>query len=167
MTICLQILTQTRGHPQVKIHFIKEQQNSDFRKCSMFYVPDVIAWFDEMQAIVTVWQGILSEKPALSAAYSDKIKNKYRSCNEAIEMHVWRLSMALKKLWFGEIMSMLSTNNLVHGWHASVELWMHLRTCYALKKLSLSMVLCDPYTSLVLYSNLLHARSYNRLTMNQ
>ena len=45
---------QTRGHPQVKIHFIKEKQNSDFRKCSMFYVPDVIAWFDEMQAIVTV-----------------------------------------------------------------------------------------------------------------
>ena len=56
----------------------------------MFYVPDVIAWFDEMQAIVTVWQGILSEKPALSAAYSDKIKNKYRSCNEAIEMHVFQ-----------------------------------------------------------------------------
>ena len=64
----------------------------------MFYVPDVIAWFDEMQAIVTVWQGILSEKPALSAACSKKIKNKYRSCNEAIEMHVCRLSMAYKKL---------------------------------------------------------------------
>lgn len=55
-----------------------------------------MAWFDEMQAIVTVWQGILSEKPALSAACSDKIKNKYRSCNDGIEMHVRRLSMALK-----------------------------------------------------------------------
>ena len=32
------------------------------------YIPEVIAWLDEMQAIVTVWQGILSEKPALRAA---------------------------------------------------------------------------------------------------
>jgi hypothetical protein len=28
----------------------------------------VMAWLEEMQAIVTVWAGILSEKPAPSAA---------------------------------------------------------------------------------------------------
>ena len=32
------------------------------------YIPEVIAWLDEMQAIVTVWQGVLSEKPAPRAA---------------------------------------------------------------------------------------------------
>ncbi len=29
---------------------------------------DVIAWFEEMQAMVTVWAGVLSEKPAPSMA---------------------------------------------------------------------------------------------------
>lgn len=32
-------------------------------------IPVVIAWFEEMQAIVTVWAGVLSEKPAPKAAY--------------------------------------------------------------------------------------------------
>ncbi len=31
-------------------------------------IPEVIAWLEEMQAMVTVWAGILSEKPAPSAA---------------------------------------------------------------------------------------------------
>jgi len=32
-------------------------------------IPVVIAWFEEMQAMVTVWAGVLSEKPAPKAAY--------------------------------------------------------------------------------------------------
>lgn len=35
---------------------------------SISNIPDVIAWLEEMQAMVTVWAGILSEKPAPSAA---------------------------------------------------------------------------------------------------
>lgn len=42
------------------------------RTATSKYIPVVIAWFDEMQAMVTVWQGILSEKPALSAAWWQK-----------------------------------------------------------------------------------------------
>ena len=30
--------------------------------------PVVMAWLEEMQAMVTVWDGVLSEKPAPSAA---------------------------------------------------------------------------------------------------
>lgn len=32
-------------------------------------VPAVIAWFEEMHAMVTVWHGVLSEKPAPRAAW--------------------------------------------------------------------------------------------------
>lgn len=35
-------------------------------------IPVVIAWFEEMQAMVTVWAGVLSEKPAPKAAYEQK-----------------------------------------------------------------------------------------------
>lgn len=33
--------------------------------------PEVIAWLEEMQAMVTVWAGILSENPAPKAAWND------------------------------------------------------------------------------------------------
>ena len=36
-----------------------------------FIIPEVIAWFDEIHAIVTVWHGVLSEKPAPRAAYEE------------------------------------------------------------------------------------------------
>lgn len=35
-------------------------------------IPVVIAWFEEMQAMVTVWAGVLSEKPAPKAAYEQQ-----------------------------------------------------------------------------------------------
>lgn len=35
-------------------------------------IPVVIAWFEEMQAMVTVWAGVLSEKPAPNAAYEQQ-----------------------------------------------------------------------------------------------
>lgn len=35
-------------------------------------VPVVMAWLEEMHAIVTVWAGILSENPAPRAAYNKK-----------------------------------------------------------------------------------------------
>lgn len=44
---------------------VKSRSVRNFFCC---YIPEVIAWLDEMQAIVTVWQGVLSEKPALRAA---------------------------------------------------------------------------------------------------
>lgn len=37
-------------------------------------VPVVIAWLEEIHAIVTVWAGVLSENPAPSAAYQKTIK---------------------------------------------------------------------------------------------
>lgn len=32
-------------------------------------IPVVMAWLEEMQAMVTVWAGVLSEKPAPRAAF--------------------------------------------------------------------------------------------------
>lgn len=40
--------------------------------CSFLVIPEVIAWLEEMQAMVTVWAGILSEKPAPKAAWNHK-----------------------------------------------------------------------------------------------
>lgn len=40
--------------------------------CSQYVItnrPVVIAWFEDMQACVTVWAGTLSEKPAPRAAW--------------------------------------------------------------------------------------------------
>lgn len=42
-------------------------------------VPEVIAWFDEIQAMVTVWHGVLSEKPAPSAAWWPKTQYRHKS----------------------------------------------------------------------------------------
>lgn len=36
------------------------------------HIPVVMAWFEEMQAMVTVWAGVLSENPAPKAAYNNK-----------------------------------------------------------------------------------------------
>ncbi len=45
----------------------------------MFHeIPVLIAAFDDIQAIVTVWAGILSENPALSNAYCTKKQVNYK-----------------------------------------------------------------------------------------
>ena len=67
-------------------------------------------------------------------------------CNEAIEMHVCNLSMGLEKLKFNKIIISMSMVSV------SVELWMHLGSCCALKERQSHL-----HNSSFMLSNLLHA----------
>lgn len=51
-------------------------------------IPVVIAWFEEMQAMVTVWAGVLSEKPAPKAAYEQQrmVVETYTLCSTGSEL---------------------------------------------------------------------------------
>ena len=75
--------------------------------------------------------------------------------NEAIEMHVCKLSVCLEKLQFDKIYGSV-VKQWVRGLRASVEFWMPLGSRCALEKLlvepqsAIASFALDPYASLVL-----------------
>lgn len=61
-----QVITHTHEAAQVRGGLLSSVSNPHHVLAAN--IPVVIAWFEEMQAIVTVWAGVLSEKPAPKAA---------------------------------------------------------------------------------------------------
>lgn len=65
----LKISLGTPCKPLLKMTMVNLVNRDTGETAWSYFLPDVIAWFEEMQAWVTVWAGIHSGKPAPSAAF--------------------------------------------------------------------------------------------------